>query len=165
MLNKKGASAIIGWILILGFTIGLATTVTLWMTRQTEEMTETGTKFVEGGMECDNVKINVQCGQEDGVCTELRVTNTGYLNIEKILIRKLDPDNPESVECPPPGSGVTLPVKGDPLGCDSQVKGLDWDGQIEVMPLRKVEGGSGGNIACQNKAITIKCSQCKVAGA
>ena len=65
MRNRKGAGAIVAWVLLLGFSIGLAVTISMWATRQTEEMSERSTRFVEGGMQCDNVMINVASAENN----------------------------------------------------------------------------------------------------
>ena len=56
---KKGASAIVAWVLLLGFTIALATTIFYWTKSQATEMTEHTVEFVTGQMECQDISINV----------------------------------------------------------------------------------------------------------
>lgn len=149
MRNKKGA-AIIAWVLLMGFSIGLATTVFLWMTKQTETMGESATRFVEGGMQCDNVMINVantepaDCNPPHESTCCLKIMNTRYLNIEKVLLRGLEVV--ESYECPD-----KLEVKGS-IFCGPEE---DWAPQnVSIMPIVKV----GNDLAaCKNKAITIEC--------
>ena len=149
MVNKKGIGVIIGWVLLIGFTIGLATTVFLWTTKQTEELTEGAIRFVEGGMQCDNVMINVavvdpdkylQCSGGSSCC--LKITNTRYLNIEKIILKSLE--SVETDECCSP-LNVTEYAIIDKSG---------WSGKIEVLPIMKVNDDL---VACTNKAITIEC--------
>lgn len=153
MKNKKGAGTVIAWVLLLGFSIGLATTVFLWSTRQTEELSEHAVKFVEGGMQCDSVGINVACEKNlDNTCKKLTVSNTRYLNIERILLRGLDSLQKDYCQG---GAQLKIQQQQPPMDCD--VDG--WYGKIEVMPLVKVNGGLVG---CKNKAVTIQCDQCKL---
>ena len=147
MVNKKGAGAIIAWVLLVGFTIGLATTVFLWTTRQTEELTEGAVRFVEGGMQCDNVMINVAVVDpakypECGVSCCLKIANTRYLNIEKVILRSLE--SVETDECCSP-----LNIKEYAI-----IDKSGWSGNIEVLPIIKVNDDL---VACTNKAITIEC--------
>jgi len=150
MRSKKGAGAIIGYVLLIGFAVGLATTIFIWMTQQTEELTESSVKFVEGGMQCDNVMINVavvdddDCSPSSSCC--LKVSNTRYLNIEKVIVRNLD--GIQSAECSD---------NNHPINATKYVHcGQAWpeDVKIEIMPIIKINGELFG---CQNKATQTKC--------
>lgn len=148
MKSKKGAGTVVAWVLLLGFSISLATTVFLWTTRQAEEMTESTVRFVEGGMQCDNVGINVavkaatDCTPQKSCC--LKITNVRYLNIEKIILRALE--RVDSAEC-----GSLAATQPPPfIFC-----GQDWAPQnVSVMPVVKVNNDLVG---CKNKAVTVKC--------
>lgn len=149
MVNKKGVGAAVAWVLLLGFSIALATTVFLWSTRQTEELSESAVRFVEGGMQCDNVMINVALinqADSEGKCNSdvccLKISNTRYLNIEKLILRSLDP--PEVYE-----HNNQLNVK-----TYATIDRSSWYGPVEVMPVVKVNGDF---VACKNKAITVQC--------
>ncbi len=142
MKKKKGASAVVAWVLLLGFSIGLATTVFLWTTRQTEEMSKNAVRFVEGGMQCDNVMINVV---KNANCS-LTVKNTRYLNIEKVILRNLEKIS--STDC----------AKGNPLGVKKDIvcgetEPVGWRGNVSVMPVIKINDEL---VACKNKAINIE---------
>lgn len=149
-MKKKGASAVVAWVLLLGFSIGLATTIFLWTTRQTEEMSESAVRFVEGGMQCDNVMINVALIKQvdsGGECNSdsccLKISNTRYLDIEKIILRNLDSSS--SDECCKPLDVKTYSI----------IHKLEWSGKkVEVMPIIKLDGDL---VACKNKAITVEC--------
>ena len=139
MNDKKGVGTIVSWVLLIGLSIGLATTVFFWMTRQTEELSESTVRFVEGGMQCDNVMINAAV---EDPC-KLTITNTRYLNIEKVVLRSLDPVDTD--ECCNP-----LNVKEKKI-----VDKAGWSGrQVEVLPIIKVNNDL---VACKNKAITVEC--------
>ncbi|MDP2908396.1 MAG: hypothetical protein Q8N77_01180 [Nanoarchaeota archaeon] len=148
-MKKKGASAVVAWVLLLGFSIGLATTIFLWTTRQTEEMSESAVRFVEGGMQCDNVMINV--AKTPVTCTPLIITNTRYLNIEKILLRQISNPAPNPIYCQ---GGEKFKVKDPAMPCPETTEPTGWTGKIEVMPLIKIDNDL---VACKNKAITVEC--------
>lgn len=148
-MKKKGASAVVAWVLLLGFSIGLATTIFLWTTRQTEEMSESAVRFVEGGMQCDNVMINV--AKTPGTCTPLIITNTRYLNVEKVLLRQLSNPAPNPVYCK---GGDKLKINDPAVSCPETLIPNGWTGKIEVIPIIKLDGDL---IACKNKAITVEC--------
>ena len=148
MKDKKGAGAIVAWVLLMGFAIGLATTVFIWMTRETEEMSESAIKYVEGGLKCENVMINVV---KDENCV-LTVTNNRYLDIEKVLIRSLDNPSPTPVYC---ADGAELKVQRE--GEDNSIVCEELEGgsgKIEVMPMVIINEEL---VACKNKVITIEC--------
>ena len=157
MKNKKGAGTVIAWVLLLGFSVGLATTVFLWTTQQTEEMSESATNFVEGGMQCDNVMINVAV--EDPAACTITVTNTRYLNIYQLSIRKLYISDPLSYiydnKVIEPRSESKLPAKYT-ASIYLSAQG-NYCGKIEVMPIIKVDDELVG---CKNKAVTIDCNPC-----
>lgn len=154
MRSKKGASAVVAWVLLLGFTIGLATTVFLWTTRQTEEMSKSAVKFVEGGMQCDDVMINVAVS----VPCNLKIINTRYLNISQLSIRKLLPADPKSFiykdkvlepqSKDKPVERYTASVDMNPVG---------YCGEVEVMPIINVDDELVG---CKNKALKVNCNSC-----
>ncbi|MFH0752696.1 MAG: hypothetical protein V1914_03825 [archaeon] len=85
MSNKKGISPVISWVLILGFSMTLAVVVTSWYLQQSEQMTESSLTTLEGGMECNEVSINVAYTY-DGVNCWLKVSNTGKYKIDSVKI-------------------------------------------------------------------------------
>lgn len=152
MMNKKGISEAVSWVLLLGFSIALATTVFLWTTRQTEDITKSTTRYIEGGMQCDNVMINVaksdptSCNPPRSCC--LKVTNTRYLNIEKVIFRSLE--KLLSAECDNNGQPLKATTPPASMFC-----GQDWaSSNVTVMPIVTVDDEQVG---CTNKAITIEC--------
>ena len=167
MTDKKGIGAVIAWVLLLGFTVALATTIFLWMKGQTETMSESTIEFAEGEMQCQNVRINVV-----NVGSKLNVHNVGYLTINQLSIRtigelgedsksKLEPDpapdcelNPDDclkpqtsgTQCQPPSCGVISDIEGNLTApvCT----------QIEVMPIIKIKTRMVG---CKDRKVVIKC--------
>ncbi|MBU4502975.1 MAG: hypothetical protein KKA79_10355 [Nanoarchaeota archaeon] len=151
MRNKKGAGTIIAWVLLLGFSIGLAITVFMWTTQQTEEMGKTSVRFVEGGMMCDNVMINVAV--DNPTTCSITISNTRYLNISQISIRQLE-GTPTSTNEP---VNLAPRSKDIPESQSKYSKVTGYCGDIEVMPIITINEELVG---CKNKAITIECDDC-----
>ena len=84
---KRGASQIIAAILLIGFAVTVAMLVMNWATKHAEETTESIIGDVEGGINCEKVRINVL--SVDETCSKIRISNNGYLKIEQVLIRSL----------------------------------------------------------------------------
>ncbi len=176
MCNKRGISPIIATVLLLGFTITLATTVFLWMQGQTETMSESTVEYAEGEMQCQNVRINVApTGTGDPpTCEKLEVQNMGYLKIDKIVVRELCADKSAKSSSKPHGDDDGLDPKssrtetlgtykillpqsgtfcyGGDNSCDPNVSGCE---KIEVMPIINI-----GNrmVGCKDRTIVVECS-------
>ncbi len=149
LVSRIGASQIIAWVLLLGLGVSLATMVFLWTTSQTEDMSESAIRFVEGNMECDNVMINVKSNSGTNNCT-FTVSNTHYLNISKLIIRRVDINNPVQFECN--NSDQPLGVKEQVI-CD-QTESLE--GNFSIIPIIKIKDNF---IGCKNKVIKTECYQ------
>lgn len=89
--NKKGVSPLIAWVLILGFSITLAGIVTNWYMKSAEQMTESTITTLEGGMECNEVSINVAYTYKDPNCW-LKISNTGKFQIDSVKINTVTKD-------------------------------------------------------------------------
>lgn len=160
MDSKRGISPIIATVLLLGFSVALATTIFLWMSGHTEKMSESTVEYVEGEMQCQNIRMNVKEDLEG--CQKITIMNLGYLNIEKVAIRM-------------------FPLAGDPTGVTKDLKsgsGLepkssqteegDYQDQVtslcsgkcsktEIMPIIKISEKLSG---CKDKALVLKCEIC-----
>ncbi|MCX6711505.1 MAG: hypothetical protein NT139_00500 [Candidatus Woesearchaeota archaeon] len=81
---KKGVSEVISWVLLLGFSVLLGTTVILWSKQQTEKYTDELTEMVENDINCRDViyTINANCTTKT-----TSVNNRGSFTIVKFIIR------------------------------------------------------------------------------
>ena len=93
---KKGQAQFIGWVLLIGFTVVLATFVGNWVVKQARETTEGMIEMTTKDLRCADVGIAVNC-KENGV----EVINTGYFTIKKIAPE----DGPIIPKLVPFGSG------------------------------------------------------------
>jgi len=155
MCNKRGISPIIATVLLLGFAIALATTVFLWMHGQTKTMSKSTVEYVEGEMQCQNIRINLL--KTDGkTCNNLDVSNKGYLVINQLSIKVFpntgdSPElqnvdlSPQSNQCQPTPCGITTKAThcGD---CE----------KVEVMPIITI---GERLVGCKDKILAMKCQE------
>lgn len=158
MTDKKGVGAVIAWVLLLGFTVALATTIFLWMKSQTETLTESTVEHVEGELQCQNVRINV-IKSDGSTCGRLDVSNKGYVVINQLSISSFDgasssilyPDaekeiKPQSTNCKPENN----------CGIEKNVnpKNITACKKIEVMPIIRI---SNRKVGCKDRMVVIEC--------
>ncbi len=86
--NKKGVSPIIAWVLLLGFSVTLGVIVSSWYLQSSEQMTESTLTTLEGGIECNDVSINVAYTERYSDCW-LKISNTGKLKIDSVKINAI----------------------------------------------------------------------------
>ncbi|MDP2907383.1 MAG: hypothetical protein Q8O03_05575 [Nanoarchaeota archaeon] len=170
MINKRGISPIIATVLLLGFTVALATTVFLWMQGQTKTMSESTVEYAEGEMQCQNVRVNVV--KSDGTtCGKLDLHNKGYLKIKQLSIKSFDSTSsvgsilyptPEPSDCSLPSSNCLKPQSTNCKSEDNCGVWLNVDPQnttacnkIEVMPIIQIQTRKVG---CKDRTILVKCS-------
>lgn len=91
MYNKKGVSPIIAWILILGLSISLGVFVTEWYLKSSKTMTENTLSTLEGGIECNDVNVNVAFTKHGNDCI-IKIANTGQLKIDSVKINNAQKD-------------------------------------------------------------------------
>ncbi len=81
---KRGVSEVISWVLLLGFSVLLGTTVIMWSKQQTEKYTDELTEMVENDINCRDIiyTINANCTTKT-----TSVNNRGSFTIVKFIIR------------------------------------------------------------------------------
>lgn len=158
MVCKKGISPLIATVLLLGFTVALATTVFLWMQSQTKTMSKSTVEYAEGEMQCQNIRINV-VKSNSSTCNKLDISNKGYVMIDQLAIRTFNPAGsslypaspdpdflaPQSTTCVIPDCGITKNVPTECLGCET----------VEVMPIIKI---GERMVGCKDKTVVETCS-------
>lgn len=164
--NKRGVGAIIAWVLLLGFTVALATMIFLWMKGQTETMSESTVEYVEGELQCQSVRINV-VNTTGPICENPDVHNVGYLNIKAVVVREICTDGsatsskePHSINLQPKSSKTeTLGEYKTTLsgfcsgGADSCLLIIGCK-KIEVMPILKI---GERLVGCKDRTIVVEC--------
>lgn len=132
---KRGASAIVAWVLLLGFTLALATGVFYWTKTQAEDMTESTINYVAGEMECQDISLNVI---KDG--NNLQITNKGYFTVDKIAIRTSSTSEIIDIALRPK---ETIPI----------LPSIDIISGFEVIPIILTENDQ--EVGCKDKTIKV----------
>ncbi len=88
-MQKKGDSQLISWVLLVGFVIGLATMVTMWVKDRAEQTTQEEIDRTEQELRCAETAINVAIDCPT-MPRDVQVTNTGKFTIQKLKFRQLE---------------------------------------------------------------------------
>ncbi len=89
MFSKKAISPVIAWVLLVGFSVALASIVGSWYLSQSQEMTEEALTTLEGGIECNDVNINVAYTKDQNGDCMIKVSNTGSFKINMVRINDI----------------------------------------------------------------------------
>lgn len=167
MMSKRGISPIIATVLLLGFTVALATTVFLWMKGQTETLSESTVEYAEGELQCQNVRINVQ--DESGVgtkCKKLNIQNVGYLDINSVAVREFCTDGsansslikidlkPKVIKGGVEVSGYEKLLGESEAFCSGGINSCVDCKKVEVTPIIEV---LNRKVGCKDKMIVTEC--------
>lgn len=83
--KKRGQSAIIAWVLLIGLSVSLAIVVSTWTKKQAQETTETLVSQTEADLRCAAVSFNAKA--ECSIPYDsLKVVNRGDFTIHKFVI-------------------------------------------------------------------------------
>lgn len=88
MQAKKG-DVIVSWVLLVGFVIGLAAIVTMWVKDRAEQQVGKQVDQAEQEMRCAETALNVAMDCVNAP-KEVKLTNTGKFTIQKVKIRQGD---------------------------------------------------------------------------
>ncbi|HLC72218.1 MAG TPA: hypothetical protein VJH37_01415 [Candidatus Nanoarchaeia archaeon] len=139
-MQKKGDSQIISWVLLVGFVIGLATIVTMWVKDRAESSTKDQIDLAEQEIRCAETSINIAV--EDCVAAPnlVKVTNTGKFTIQKIKFRQGSNFNDQAIIIIPqtPSQTVTLNTNINPLQSFDALPIIEINGKEVVCATRKV---------------------------
>jgi hypothetical protein len=133
---KKGVSMIISWVLLLGFSVLLATTVILWSKQQTEKYTESLTEMVENDINCRDVIyiINANCTSKT-----TSINNKGSFTIVKFIIRSSMGSSTLTRQIVPSSS----------LDLTNDIPKPYYDGGFDMIPFIQIDNKQ---IGCVDKA-------------
>lgn len=135
---KKGQAQFIGWVLLIGFTVVLATFVGNWIVQQARDTTEGLIDMTTKDLRCADVGIAISCEE-----TGIKVINTGYFTIKQIAC--YSGTGYKSIR---PWGDKGLPPSREP-------KDLS-DSCTSIVPIIEVEGKL---IGCSEKQIEVKCDE------
>lgn len=135
-MNKKAASLIISYVLIIGLSIALAVAIGLWSKSESEKVMDTTVKESEMSARCADVRLGgFRCSKEDGNI-EIKIKNRGSFNIVSLRYICID-KNSESI-----GSGKLdldglLPGEEEPLNIN-KLSNCNIDGDITLTPFIRI---------------------------
>lgn len=135
-MKKRGASELIAWVLLIGFTITLGIVVSQWLREQAKSSTEAVIKDISSDLRCDNVQLNAYFSNP---CDTLEILNKGYHKILKVKVRS-DFGIEEFTVNIAPGASVT--------------QQLSTNQAVEIIPVVEVEREQ---LACIDKKIQVNC--------
>ncbi|HLD15326.1 MAG TPA: archaellin/type IV pilin N-terminal domain-containing protein [Candidatus Nanoarchaeia archaeon] len=83
-MNKRAASEIISWILLVGMTIALATIVSIWIKSTVEKDVKDIVDPINEDMLCNDISFNVNLTND---CSNPKISNKGSFTIDDFIIR------------------------------------------------------------------------------
>lgn len=139
MKARKG-DVILSWVLLVGFVVGLATMVTMWVKNTAEQSTQLQIDKSEQEVRCSETALNAAMDCQNAP-HDLKITNTGKFTLQKIKIRQQD-TNQDISQIISPQQTETLNINLDPtLG-------------IEIIPIIKI---NEKEVICATRKITYTC--------
>src|SRR3989344_5460006 len=164
MINqKKGAEAIVVWILLIGLTVALTTTVFLFEKKTAKNLVGGNVDYMQSTVECNDVSVNlIKCTGQGyvlcGTCNnptlcKVDVMNSGRISIAGLLFRdnvgnkaEYGTHKGDNVHFPMEPGDVQTPFikKKEPL--------LDINNGLELIPLISI---SNKIYACTNKKMKV----------
>ena len=149
MINKKGVSIAISWVLLVGFAVTLALIVTVWMKSFADDATKGATEDVEIDIKCSEVSLNAIKTTPCQLNLTMDITNTGYFTIEKVKVRGTDTSTKEFEF-----QGAEPSLK--PTQTKTLYTNTDYPSstEITIIPIIKVDQRFVG---CADRIIKISC--------
>ena len=138
--SKRGVGDVIAWVLLIGLSISLATIVTIWMKQTTTKTAEFIINDVEGDVRCADVSMKAFVVQPSPACTDINISNTGYLKIIKVTARHQFGTQEFQVDLLPQ--------------TDSKVLNMHIPTKVEIIPV--IEVGKG-LLGCADRKLTLVC--------
>ncbi|GEM_PF-1812328 len=148
-MHKRGDGQLISWVLLVGFVVGLAAIVTMWVKDRAESTTQQQIDQAEQELRCAETAINVAMDCPTAP-RDMQVTNTGKFTIQKLKIRQLDQTTQQIViedvvqvigpQTPP--QTVSLNTNIDPLQ------------EFDIIPIIII---NEKEVVCATRKITYHC--------
>ena len=129
---------IVGWILLIGLSVAIATMVTVWTKQQATKTTEFIIADVEGDIQCADVSFKAFIVNPP--CTDINIFNTGYHKIVKMKVRHQFGTQEFQVDLLPQ--------------TDSKVLNINIPSKVDIIPVIQ---SSKGLIGCADRKLVITC--------
>lgn len=83
-MNRKGISPLIAAVLLIAFTVAIATIVMGWMSTTTRDTTQDISDKLGSATDCSNAAVSIQGLTENGGNYTIMVSNSGYYNFTRV---------------------------------------------------------------------------------
>ena len=139
--NKKGIAQAVSWVLLIGFSVAIATFVGFWLRQTAEKSAEGLQDEITKKSRCADTSISATLieGQCDN--NKLKITNRGLFKVIKVRCRDSAVFDDVNLN---PGDTTTVPL--------SSCKGNN--NKIRISPFIKVEDL---DVICADKTIQVDC--------
>ncbi|MFH0752695.1 MAG: hypothetical protein V1914_03820 [archaeon] len=141
-MNKKQSRkglAVIGWVLMVGFTIVSAMLVINWVQDKGGTLAEETVTYAEGKIDCQAVRLaNLST---DCLTGDVELKNIGTLHIVKVMAQINDERSEEKT--------LDLKAQGDPLKLNI--------GNFKSLTVIPIIQSSGKLLGCKEKNIRVYC--------
>ena len=138
MKNKRGMGEIVGWVLLIGLSVAIATMVTVWTKQQATKTTEFIIDDVEGDIQCADVSLKAFIVTPP--CTDINISNTGYHTIIKVNARHQFGTQEFQVDLVPQ--------------TNTKVLNINIPSKVDIIPVIQ---SSKGLIGCADRKLVITC--------
>ena len=146
IMESKGISPVIAWVLLVGLTVTLAISVFNWSREQAEDVGKSIASKTEKDVRCENVAFNAVCDKGD-----VNVINKGDFTIHKFIIHEYAPSgvlaNLEKAPANPLKPGGSKLQYLYTMSKAAQ--------EIDLLPVIKIEEEF---VPCVNRKIVVECS-------
>ncbi|MEK6839690.1 MAG: hypothetical protein AABX72_02010 [Nanoarchaeota archaeon] len=140
MQSKRGIGEIVGWVLLIGLSVAIATMVTVWTKQQASKTTEFIIEDIEGDIQCADTAFKAFIVTPP--CTDINVSNTGYHKIVKFSLRHQFGTQEFPVDLLPQTDSKVLNMN------------LPSPSKVDIIPVIQ---SSKGLIGCADRKLVITC--------
>lgn len=147
-MNKRGVETIIGWVLLVGFTVALGALVSNWAIQQAKQINPE--KMANPDLYCDNMRLSVEPFICNPYLDSIIVQNKGYRNSPVTFVKVLTNKGTQNIN-----TTQLLEVNGEmsiPINCDGELSESDIE-RIDVIPSVNT---STELIRCEEKVYILK---------
>ena len=141
-MMKRGASEIIGWVLLVGLSVMLAIMVIAWSKQLTQKTTESIINDVERDSRCADVALKAFV--EVQPCQTVNISNPGYFKIAKISARHRFGTKEFDVDLMPQRDSKVL-----------NINAADGIEKVELIPVVNINKKF---IGCVDRKYVVACS-------
>lgn len=147
MRKKKAISPLIATVLLIGFTVALATVVMLWAKGYITERAEKEGALSEKQLECTYIDMTVNKAVLSGNVLSLELENKAEKSIDGIIVRTLEDESKVFKKVIGLGPFEVRNINIENIGA------ID---RVDVIPALKPEGAGAPFVPCSEKHKVVK---------